>query len=240
MEVCEQCHLETTSRSLPDRIRHYDQQPFGYTANQPLASFSSYFSRDPEKGRTDNFEIVSAPYRLRESQCYLKSQGALTCETCHNPHDLHKGPEAISYYAAICMKCHAANLPAEIAAQRHPASKDCVSCHMPKRRTEGVVHAVMIDHLIQRRPPSATELLAERQEIPEDAAHAYRGEVKRYLLDHQEPQSTDALYDALAQVIDSSNLDAGVAHLKEMIQSQPPVSWTSMRRYRSTSRYGKP
>jgi hypothetical protein len=25
MEVCEQCHLETTSRPLPDRIRHHDQ-----------------------------------------------------------------------------------------------------------------------------------------------------------------------------------------------------------------------
>ncbi|RSL18520.1 hypothetical protein EDE15_4106 [Edaphobacter aggregans] len=37
MEVCEQCHLETTSRSLPDRIRHYDQASFGYMANQPEA-----------------------------------------------------------------------------------------------------------------------------------------------------------------------------------------------------------
>ena len=39
-------------------------------------------------------KIVNAPYRLRQSQCYLKSEGALSCETCHNPHDLHKGPES--------------------------------------------------------------------------------------------------------------------------------------------------
>ena len=45
----------TTSRSLPDRIRHYDQSPFGYMINQPLASFNSYFSRDLEKESTDNF-----------------------------------------------------------------------------------------------------------------------------------------------------------------------------------------
>jgi tetratricopeptide (TPR) repeat protein len=222
MEVCEQCHLETTSRSLPDRIRHYDQQPFGYMANQPLASFNSYFSRDPVKGRTDNFEIVNAPYRLRQSRCYLKSEGELTCETCHNPHDLHKGPESVSYYASICMKCHAANLPAQIALHRHPASNDCVSCHMPKRRTEDVVHVIMTDHLIQRRPPPAKDLLAERQEIPETPANAYHGEVVRYLLDHENPKPTDDLYNALAQVIDSSNLEAGISRLEEVIRTQHP------------------
>jgi tetratricopeptide (TPR) repeat protein len=222
MEVCEQCHLETTSRSLPDRIRHYDQQPFGYRADQPLAGFNSYFSHYPAKGRTDNFEIVNAPYRLRQSQCYLKSGGALTCETCHNPHDLHKGPESAGYYASICMKCHAAELPAEIAAHRHPASNDCIGCHMPRRRTEDVVHAVMTDHLIQRRSPPATELLAERQEIPETTANAYHGEVMRYLLDGEGAAPTDDLYNALAQVIDGSNLKAGISRLEEAIRTQHP------------------
>jgi tetratricopeptide (TPR) repeat protein len=222
MEVCEQCHLETTSRPLPDRIRHYDQQPFGYMANQPLASFNSYFSRDPEKGRTDNFEIVSAPYRLRQSRCYLKSEGALTCETCHNPHDLHKGAESASYYTSICMKCHAASLPTQIAIHKHTSSNDCVSCHMPKRRTEDVVHAIMTDHLIQRRAPPSKDLLAERQEIPETSANAYHGDVKRYLLDHEVPTPTDDLYNALAQVIDSSNLEAGIPQLEQEIQSQHP------------------
>jgi tetratricopeptide (TPR) repeat protein len=222
MEVCEQCHLESTSRPLPDRIRRYDQQPFGYRANQPLDTFNSYFSRDPEKGRTDNFEIVNAPYRLRQSQCYLKSEGKLTCETCHNPHDLHKGPESAADYASICMKCHAANLPEQIALHQHPASNDCVGCHMPKRRTEDVVHAIMTDHLIQRRPPSTKDLLAERQEIPDTPANAYRGEVKRYFLDHESPRPGDDLYTALAQVIDSSNLEEGIPRLKESVRAQPP------------------
>ena len=222
MEVCEQCHLESTSRPLPDRIRHYDQQPFGYKANQPLDTFNSYFSRDPEKGRTDNFEIVNAPFRLRQSQCYLKSEGALTCEMCHNPHDLHKGGESTAYYTPICMKCHGANLPEQIALHQHPASNDCVGCHMPKRRTEDVVHAIMTDHLIQRRPPPTRELLAERQEIPDTPANAYRGEVKRYLLDHESPRPEDDLYNALAQVIDSSNLEAGIPRLKDLVRAQTP------------------
>ena len=223
MEVCEQCHLETTSHLLPDRIRHYDQEPFGYDPNKPLASFNSYYSRDPEHGRTDNFEIVDAPYRLRQSQCYLRSQGALTCETCHNPHDLHKGTDSASYYASICMKCHAANLPDKIALHQHTASNDCVSCHMPKRRTEDVVDAIMTDHLIQRLPPPAKELLARRQEVSDTPANQYRGPVKRYLLDHEIATASDALYDADAQVIDSSNLQEGIPALADLIRAQHPA-----------------
>jgi tetratricopeptide (TPR) repeat protein len=85
-----------------------------------------------------------------------------------------------------------------------------------------VVHAIMTDHLIQRRPAPSKELLAERQEIPEAGANAYHGEVKRYLLDHENPLPTDALYVALAQVIDSSNLEAGIPQLEEAIRAQRP------------------
>jgi tetratricopeptide (TPR) repeat protein len=223
MEVCEQCHLETTSRMLPDRIRHYNQEPFSYRAGQPLAEFNSYFTRDPAKDRTDSIQIVSAPYRLRQSQCYLKSEGALTCEICHNPHDLHKGPESAAFYANICMRCHAATLPAKVAAHQHPAANDCVSCHMPKRRTEDVVHAVMTDHLIQRFAPPASVLLAAQQETPDTPAVAYHGPVKRYLLDHEKIAPSDALYDAAAQVIDSSNLEGGIPALKELIRTQRPT-----------------
>jgi predicted CXXCH cytochrome family protein len=222
MEVCEQCHLETTSHSLPDRIRHYDREPFSYKAGAPLASFNSYFVRDPLRGRTDNFEIVNGPYRLRQSQCYLKSGGALTCESCHDPHDLQKSPASAAYYAKICMSCHSANLPAKIALHQHTASDDCVSCHMPKRRTEDVVHAIMTDHLIQRVAPPARELLAARQEVEETPANAYRGEVKRYLLDREVPGGDDVLYTAAAQVLDGSNSAAEIRKLAEAIRTRHP------------------
>ena len=60
----------------------------------------------------------------------------------------------------VCRQCHAAAFDGLVSKGMHPAAASCVDCHMPKRRTEDVVHVVMTDHLIQRRPPSGN-LLAE-------------------------------------------------------------------------------
>jgi FimV-like protein len=217
MEVCEQCHLETTSTLLPDRIRHYDQHPFGYDPNQPLSAFNAYFTRDPAHGHghTDNVEIVNAAYRLKQSKCYLASKGALTCELCHNPHDLHKGPQSAQFFANICLNCHATQLKQLVAAKKHTDSQQCISCHMPQRRTEDVIHAAVTDHLIQR--PSPTQALAPRQE----ATSRYNGPVLRYLLDGETPHPDDALYNAVAQVIDSSN-NAAAPQLARLLDEQHP------------------
>ena len=216
MQVCEQCHLETTSTLLPDRVRHYDEEPFGYDPNLPLSGFNAYFRRDPSHGRTDNFEIVNGAYRLRQSQCYLQSRGALTCETCHDPHDLHKGPASAQYYANVCLSCHANAIRTMVAERKHTTSNQCVSCHMPQRRTEDVVHAVMTDHLIQRRAPTPDEALAPRKE----ETTRYEGPVLRYLLDGELPHSDDALYDAVAQVIDKSNVALGSTALEKVLSEQ--------------------
>src|ERR1700683_3033719 len=45
MEVCMQCHLQTTSLRLPAAIRRFDRGPFSYHAGQPLSDFLLYFDR---------------------------------------------------------------------------------------------------------------------------------------------------------------------------------------------------
>ena len=57
-------------------------------------------------GREDKFEIVSAAYRLRRSACFLKSSGAMLCTTCHNPHRVPRGTEAVAHYDRVCRECH--------------------------------------------------------------------------------------------------------------------------------------
>jgi predicted CXXCH cytochrome family protein len=226
MEICMQCHLQTTSLRLPAAIRRFDRGPFSYRAGQPLGGFLLFFDR---AGATEaitarsqaKFEIVSSVVRLRESQCFLQSKGALTCLTCHNPHQIPRGEEAATHYNAVCRQCHSARLDSLVAANRHASATDCISCHMPKRRTDDVVHAVITDHLIQRRKPS-NDLLAEIPEIHETEKTAYHGEVVPYYPKHLAPNSADALYLAMAQVEHESNLSQGIEQLAREIENQKP------------------
>jgi tetratricopeptide (TPR) repeat protein len=219
-EVCIQCHLETTSFPLPNSLQRYDRGPFDYQPGQTLGNSWLFFDHAPGMGREDKFEIVNAVYRIRRSRCFQQSKGAMECATCHDPHNVPRGDDAVRHYDAACQKCHGDEFERAVAAGRHTKAAGCADCHMPKRRTEDVVHSLATDHLIQRHKP-AGELLADRAERHETGDHAYRGEVILYYPADLPPSPTRELYTALAQVIDRSNLENGIPRLAGTIQRFP-------------------
>jgi predicted CXXCH cytochrome family protein len=202
-EVCLQCHLETTSRLLPHSIKKHGRAPFSYIAGQPLGDFQLTFDRAP--GKNQSVEVAGGAYRFRQSQCFLKSEGRLRCTTCHNPHDIPRGEVAQAHYNKVCAGCHEGP---------HEAGHNCIECHMPKTRTDDAVHIVITDHRIQRVAGSG--LTAEKAETPETPATSYRGPVAPYY-----PRQADALYEAVAQVRDGSNLQAGLPGLAALAARQP-------------------
>jgi predicted CXXCH cytochrome family protein len=221
MEVCMQCHLETTSFPLPNSIQRHERGPFSYKPGESLGAFILSFDHAAGKGRDDKFEIVNAAYRLRRSACFLKSNGDLRCTTCHNPHDIPRGEAAARHYTAVCRQCHTAAFDKLVASGQHPRSAACTDCHMPKRRTEDVVHVVMTDHYIQRSKP-ARDLPAEMAERHETDGDSYRGEVVLYYPQELPHTPENDLYLALAQVIQRSNLEPGIAQLAAAIERHPP------------------
>ncbi len=220
-DVCLACHLETTSFPLPNAILRYDRGPFSFRPGEALADFILNFNHAPGQGREGKFEIVSSAYRLRQSACYLKSAGKLTCTTCHNPHHAPLGADAARHYDSICQQCHRGTLSAESHAPA-TAQGGCFECHMPKRRTEDVIHVVMTDHLIQSAKP-ARNRLAERAERQD----TYRGEVVPYYPPTLPRTAEGELYRAVAQVKQKSNLKAGIAQLMAAIARHTPqrVDW---------------
>ena len=221
MEVCMQCHLETTSSPLPASIVRYQRGPFSYRPGEPLSDFMLHFDYAPGTGHDDRFEITGSAYRLRKSACFRRSGGALTCTTCHDPHPVLEGTEAAEHFAEVCQSCHAAGVARLISGGRHTTAANCVSCHMPKRRTEDVVHAVMTDHWIQR-PVAGRDLLAPFTERRQTGATAYRGKVVLYY-PASLPKPADALYLAIAQVNQSANLNEGIAELSAAVAKYRPA-----------------
>jgi predicted CXXCH cytochrome family protein len=206
MEVCMQCHLETSSRLLPHSILKHGRAPFSYTPGQPLSDFMATFDRAAGENRA--VEVAGGAYRFRKSLCFTKSAGKMSCTTCHNPHDVPRGPAAVAHYNQVCADCHA---------DSHRKAENCVGCHMPKTRTDDAVHIVITDHRIQRGP-AAAGLTAEKAETHETPATSYRGPVVPYY-----PVKAEPLYEAVAQTRDGSNLQAGLPRLASLMAQQKPA-----------------
>jgi len=213
MEVCMQCHLETTSGRIPAVLQRFDRGTFSYIPGQPLADFALHFDHAPGTGHDDKFEAVSSAYRLRQSRCFLESGGKLECATCHDPHHIPRGEDALRQYSAVCLQCHTSPHPAGVTA----TAADCITCHMPKRRVDDAPHVIMTDHRIQRRAPA--DALVEFAERP---AEEYHGEVVPYYPSPLPETPRNQLYRAVAQVGLGNNVAAGLPELVRLMDEARP------------------
>jgi tetratricopeptide (TPR) repeat protein len=220
-EVCLQCHLQTTEFSLPHVVKRYNRGDFSYRPGQPLAAFELAFDYAPGTERDNWFQNVSTASRLRMSQCFLKTNGALKCTTCHDPHNIRHGEESADHYNAVCRECHAAAFTAMVAAKKHTSETGCIGCHMPLRRPVEVVHIVKTDHYIQKLKPSA-DLLADISERHETLANSYRGKVELYYPKTLPATPENELYLAVAQIRDRSNLTEGLPRLAGALDAVHP------------------
>jgi hypothetical protein len=88
------------------------------------------------------------PYRIFFSKCYSDDRN-IRCTACHNPHEPLR--EDATYYDSKCLACHAIK-GQPVAQGSSPAcpvaTKDCVSCHMPKVEIK-TAHFKFTDHYIR-------------------------------------------------------------------------------------------
>lgn len=200
MDVCMQCHLETTSAKLPHALRRFGQGDFSFRAGDKLTNHVVHFDHAPGSGKDDKFEINSSGYRLRQAACFQKSNGTLTCTTCHDAHGMENRTRS---RRESCLQCHQGHT--------EPNREDCASCHMPPRRAEDAVHVVITDHKIRRTASPASQIapLSENENV-------FRGPLKFYFLSTRSAIEED-LYMGLALVTNDADVGKGLEYLRRRI-----------------------
>lgn len=209
LDVCLQCHLEAAAAA--PRFRRSGRQVYSFKPGESLADYIVHFDLGDTNSEhpPDRFEIDSAGYRMRQSACFSQSGGAMTCTTCHDPHRTLREEEAVRHYRERCLSCH--NRPSPAVHGETPPG-DCTACHMPKRRAQDVVHAVMTDHLIQKGPPGPN-LLAPLQED-----HAPRKEQPLLYFPRSLSAWEQSLYLGMAEVQTPGNLRQGLDRLRATLE----------------------
>ena len=213
LEVCMQCHLETSSSLMPNEIRRYNRSIDSYRPGEPLGDYKLLFDRASSPQQSDRFEIAHAAYRLRMSACFRASQ--MTCLTCHDPHQSYRTSTSTAHYVAVCQSCH----QSVVHKANLPAGTNCLTCHMPKRRTDDVVHVVMTDHYIQRLKPDR-DLLAPMAEVANEPQGLDR--VVPYYPPQLARTAENELYIATAEVKHGSA--SGIAYLESAILKYSPAA----------------
>jgi len=151
LDVCNQCHLQTTVSVLRE-----GRTIFGFQPSEALSNHLALFVAHDETGAEDDVAVVSHAERMRLSACFRATRTAerpLECLTCHNPHEgfREQGPR---YFNDTCTRCHNAEALASQMAQpevrqQHAATANCIRCHMPKVEASDAPHATFTDHWIR-------------------------------------------------------------------------------------------
>jgi tetratricopeptide (TPR) repeat protein len=164
-DVCFQCHLLPAVEMIG--ARRAGRGDYSFRPGERLSDYLVHAEIDDDAmPQAERFQINHHGYRLLQSACYLQSQGEMGCVTCHDPHVRRVGAAAVGWYREKCLHCHTGLSAEHGRAENTPKSasddRDCVRCHMPRRRTQDVVEASVTDHRIARGPFDAGKLLAAR------------------------------------------------------------------------------
>jgi predicted CXXCH cytochrome family protein len=219
-EICMQCHLEGKV-AIERPGRHvYDFRP-----GEKLTDYVRYFvlanAPAPDLGAVSQVEA------LAQSQCKKKSGDAMSCTSCHNPHQSPAPAEHVAYYRGKCVACHGA----PFAAKHHADQPNCLTCHMPASASSDIAHTEVTDHRILKRPQVAAGLLqdagsnssvptlipfpaSKTDSDPRDLALAWESLVESGMT-MAEPQARSLLEKALKQSPDDPALLSALGYIEQ-------------------------
>lgn len=159
---CELCHGPGAEHIAAVRARRLSDlhifNPASLSAGQMTQFCGACHRTDLEEKRLGIHGVENVRfqgYRLARSRCYNPRDNRIRCTACHDPHE--DVATVASYYDTKCLACHALRGAPATSKQRAlacpVASKNCVTCHMPKVDVPGVYHK-FTDHFIRVVKPN--------------------------------------------------------------------------------------
>ena len=116
---------------------------------------------DDDTDWSNAWNVRHQPAYLHRAACFRNSKGALSCVTCHDPHEPLKRTAAS--YDVRCSSCHP-----KVAHQTPVASRSCISCHMPQVTASTALH--FTNHWIGVYDPQSKKLVPSRRMVKTFAA----------------------------------------------------------------------
>ncbi|RMG80727.1 MAG: tetratricopeptide repeat protein [Bacteroidetes bacterium] len=154
MQICQRCHQQAVT-VLREGKSYYDFKP-GMKLNEVMDIFQQRFADS-----SSVFIMASHFDRMRMSNCFKKSNGKLTCITCHNPHKNIKEFDN-EYFNNKCQTCHQPEQCTGESSALQNAAFNCIACHMKKASSYDIPHVIVTDHYIVKKPQSRSVELARK------------------------------------------------------------------------------
>jgi hypothetical protein len=121
LDLCALCHGGTPKKTKPS---------FSYVAGNRLGDF---FKLDSALGNPDSIDSHGNQFGLlRLSKCFQLSS-AMTCNTCHNPHENERDNKAL--FSQRCQTCHNQQhgpVSGMTSSMKSAINNNCIDCHMPR------------------------------------------------------------------------------------------------------------
>jgi tetratricopeptide (TPR) repeat protein len=157
---CEACHgpgaAHAKSGGAPGTILNPKRLPAADLNALCGACHRQASDLDDETDWSNAWNVRHQPSYLHRAACFRNSKGALSCITCHDPHEpLQK---TAARYDARCVSCHR-NATHKTAV----AARSCVGCHMPSVSASPTLR--FTNHWIGVYDPRGAKLMPSKRTV---------------------------------------------------------------------------
>jgi len=154
---------------------------------------------DDETDWSNAWNVRHQPEYLHRAACFRNSRGALSCLTCHNPHEPLR--KTAAYYDSRCGSCHR-----RVAHKTALGSRACVDCHMPQVAVSRELH--FTNHWIGTYEQPGRKLTPSRRAAKVQPAPIVPSAARRFIV----PADPSTLAPVYAKALAEREKELGPAH----------------------------